>query len=142
MGTPFYMSPEQIRGEACDIRSDLYSLGAVFFELISGRRPFENESATAIQIAHLSSPAPSLLSLDPELPAGCDAIVQKLLAKNPDDRYQSTAELIQDLVAHGTHTGAGALRPNDSRAPHAIERRRRSRSSRRRRELASSNLHQ
>jgi eukaryotic-like serine/threonine-protein kinase len=111
VGTPFYMSPEQIRGEACDIRSDLYSLGVVFFELISGRRPFENESATAIQIAHLSSPAPSLLSLDPELPPGCDAIVQKLLAKNPDERYQSTAELMQDLIAHGTQTGAGALRP-------------------------------
>ncbi len=114
VGTPFYMSPEQIRGEACDIRSDLYSLGVVFFELISGRRPFENESATAIQIAHLSSPAPSLLSLDPELPPGCDAIVQKLLAKNPDERYQSTAELMHDLIAHGTHTGAGALRPKVS----------------------------
>jgi serine/threonine protein kinase len=111
VGTPFYMSPEQIRGEACDIRSDLYSLGVVFFEFISGRRPFENESATAIQIAHLSSPAPSLLSLDPDLPAGCDAIVQKLLAKNPDERYQSTAELMHDLIAHGTHSGAGALRP-------------------------------
>ena len=118
VGTPFYMSPEQIRGEACDIRSDLYSLGVVFFEFISGRRPFENESATAIQIAHLSSPAPSLLSLDPDLPAGCDAIVQKLLAKNPDERYQSTAELMHDLIAHGTHSGAGALRPNgESHAP-------------------------
>lgn len=112
VGTPFYMSPEQIRGEACDIRSDLYSLGVVFFELISGRRPFENESATAIQIAHLSSPAPSLLSLDPALPAGCDDMVQKLLAKQPEDRYQSTAELLQDLTAHGARSGAGALRPN------------------------------
>ena len=111
VGTPFYMSPEQIRGEACDIRSDLYSLGVVFFELISGRRPFENESATAIQIAHLSSPAPSLLELDPELPAGCDAIVQKLLAKQPEDRYQSTDELLQALTAHGAQSGAGSLRP-------------------------------
>ena len=112
VGTPFYMSPEQIRGEACDIRSDLYSLGVVFFELISGRRPFENESATAIQIAHLSSPAPSLLSLDPGLPAGCDDMVQKLLAKQPEDRYLSTAELLQDLTAHGAKSGAGSLRPN------------------------------
>jgi serine/threonine-protein kinase len=111
LGTPFYMSPEQIRGEACDIRSDLYSLGVVFFELISGRRPFENESATAIQIAHLSSPAPSLLSIDPALPAGCDAMVQKLLAKQPEERYQSTAELLQDLAAHGAQNGASSLRP-------------------------------
>src|SRR6516162_492419 len=87
IGTPHYMSPEQIRGEACDMRSDLYSLGVVFFQLISGRLPFENESATAVQIAHLSSPAPSLLTLNPELPAECDAIVQKLLAKDPIGRY-------------------------------------------------------
>jgi serine/threonine-protein kinase len=111
IGTPHYMSPEQIRGEACDIRSDLYSLGVVFFELISGRRPFENESVTAIQIAHLSSAPPSLLSLNPSLPPGCDAMVQKLLSKRPEDRYQNTAELLNNLVAHGAHQGPGALRP-------------------------------
>jgi eukaryotic-like serine/threonine-protein kinase len=111
IGTPHYMSPEQIRGEACDIRSDLYSLGVVFFELISGQRPFEHESVTAIQIAHLSSAPPSLLSLDPNLPPGADAMVQKLLSKRPEDRYQSTAELLSDLVAHGAHAGPGALRP-------------------------------
>jgi serine/threonine-protein kinase len=115
IGTPHYMSPEQIRGEACDIRSDLYSLGVVFFELISGRRPFENESVTAIQIAHLSSEPPSLLSLDPSLPPGCDAMVQKLLSKRPEDRYQNTAELLTDLVAHGAHPGPGALRPKIDR---------------------------
>ncbi len=111
LGTPFYMSPEQIRGEGCDIRSDLYSLGVVFFELLSGRRPFENESATAIQIAHLSTPPPSLLSLDPSLPPACDTIVQKLLAKKREDRYQSTAELLRDLMAHGANAGPGILRP-------------------------------
>lgn len=111
MGTPYYMSPEQIRGEACDIRSDLYSLGAVFFELISGRHPFENESVTAIQIAHLSSPPPSLLTFVPELPTACDAIVQKLLSKRPEDRYQSTAELLEDLTNYGATAGPGNLRP-------------------------------
>ena len=60
LGTPYYMSPEQSRGEVCDARSDLYSLGVIFFELLTGRRPFDNESVTAIQIAHLSTPAPSL----------------------------------------------------------------------------------
>ena len=111
LGTPFYMSPEQIRGEGCDIRSDLYSLGVVFFELLSGRRPFENESATAIQIAHLSTPPPSLLSLDPALPPACEMIVQKLLAKRREDRYQSTAELLEELFAHGATSGPGVLRP-------------------------------
>jgi serine/threonine protein kinase/formylglycine-generating enzyme required for sulfatase activity len=111
MGTPYYMSPEQIRGEACDVRSDLYSLGVVFFELVSGRRPFENESVTAIQMAHLCSEPPSLIQLDPNLPAGCDAIVQKLLAKRPEDRYQNAGALLQDLIARGSHSGPGVLRP-------------------------------
>ncbi len=111
IGTPYYMSPEQIRGEACDIRSDLYSLGCVFFELISGSHPFENESATAIQIAHLSSPPPSLLTIVPDLPPACDAMVQKLLSKRPEDRYQSTAELLHDLFAYGATAGPGTLRP-------------------------------
>src|SRR5947207_15823256 len=77
LGTPFYMSPEQIRGEVCDARSDLYSLGVIFFELLTGRRPFDNESVTAIQVAHLSTPAPSLVEMAPELPPMCDEIVQK-----------------------------------------------------------------
>ena len=112
VGTPYYMSPEQIRGDACDIRSDLYSLGVVFFELLSGRRPFEHESATAIQIAHLTTAPPSLLTLDPQLPAGCDAIVQKLMAKLPEDRYQNTAELLQILTSNGANAGPGTLRPS------------------------------
>jgi len=112
VGTPYYMSPEQIRGDACDIRSDLYSLGVVFFELLSGRRPFEHESATAIQIAHLTMAPPSLLTLDPQLPAGCDAIVQKLMAKLPEDRYQNTAELLQILTSNGANAGPGTLRPS------------------------------
>lgn len=111
LGTPLYMSPEQIRGDACDIRSDLYSLGVVFFELLCGRRPFENESVTAIQIAHLNTPPPSLQAFDPALPLTCDAIVQKLLAKRPEDRYQSTAELLHILTAYGAASGPGDLRP-------------------------------
>jgi eukaryotic-like serine/threonine-protein kinase len=111
MGTPYYMSPEQIRGDICDIRSDLYSLGVVFFELLTGKRPFELESTVGIQMAHLSTAPPSLLTYDPELPAGSDVIVQKLLAKLPEDRYQSTAELLSILIAHGASPNAGELRP-------------------------------
>jgi eukaryotic-like serine/threonine-protein kinase len=111
LGTPFYMSPEQIRGEPCDIRSDLYSLGVVFFELLSGKRPFESESVAAIQVAHLTTPPPSLLALDPSLPQACDAIVQKMLAKHPEDRYQTTAELLKVLFAYGADAGPSVLRP-------------------------------
>src|SRR6201996_604022 len=111
MGTPYYMSPEQIRGETCDIRSDLYSLGIVFFELLTGRRPFELESTVGIQMAHLNTAPPSLLAYDPELPAACDVIIQKLLAKAPENRYQSPEELLAILVAHGATPNAGELRP-------------------------------
>jgi eukaryotic-like serine/threonine-protein kinase len=112
VGTPYYMSPEQVRGEPCDIRSDLYAVGVVFFELLSGHRPFENESAPAVQIAHLTTPPPSLLAYQPSLPPACDAIVQKLLAKRPEDRYQSTSELLETLVSYGANAGPGELRPS------------------------------
>ena len=111
MGTPYYMSPEQIRGETCDIRSDLYSLGIVFFELLTGKRPFELESTVGIQMAHLNTAPPSLLAYDPELPAACDVIIQKLIAKQPEDRYQNPAELLAVLIAHGASPNAGELRP-------------------------------
>ena len=123
MGTPYYMSPEQIRGEVCDIRSDLYSLGVVFFELLTGRRPFENETTIAIQVAHLNTAPPSLLDYDPELPVECDAIVQKLIAKQPEDRYQNTAELLSVLIGRGATTGASDLRPSvESRLREVISR--------------------
>ncbi len=111
LGTPFYMSPEQIRGEGCDIRSDLYSLGVVFFELLTARRPFENDSATAIQIAHLSTPPPSVLSYDASLPPMCDQIIQKLLRKDRTERYNSAQELLNDLHANGASSGPSSLRP-------------------------------
>ncbi len=111
LGTPFYMSPEQIRGEGCDIRSDLYSLGVVFFELLTGRRPFENESATAIQIAHLNTPPPSVLSYDDSIPPMCDQIIQRLLRKDRNERYKTVQELLDELKANGASSGPSALRP-------------------------------
>lgn len=111
LGTPYYMSPEQIRGEGCDVRSDLYSLGVIFFELLTGRRPFDNESVTAIQIAHLSAPAPSILSLAPNLPPMCDEIIQRLLRKDRAERYQHPQELLDDLYRHGASSGPTSLRP-------------------------------
>jgi serine/threonine protein kinase/formylglycine-generating enzyme required for sulfatase activity len=112
MGTPFYMSPEQIRGEDCDIRSDLYSLGVVFFELLTGQRPFYSEVTSAVLLAHMMNEPPSLLTLDPSLAPACDAMVQKLMAKRAEDRFQSTTELLELLRSYGTTTGPGRLRPS------------------------------
>jgi eukaryotic-like serine/threonine-protein kinase len=111
LGTPYYMSPEQIRGEGCDVRSDLYSLGVVFFELLTGRKPFAGQSNIAIQMAHLSQPVPSLLSLDQELPPICDELVQKLMQKRREDRFQSPQELLGQLRLLGATSEPGLLRP-------------------------------
>jgi serine/threonine-protein kinase len=111
LGTPFYMCPEQIRGEVCDARSDLYALGVVFFELLTARHPFEGDSSTAIQMAHLSTPPPSASGYDPAIPASCDAVIQKLLQKRREDRFQSASELLATLTALGVNSGPSVLRP-------------------------------
>lgn len=97
VGTSYYMSPEQIRGEPCDTRSDLYSLGVIFFELLAGRKPFEGDSYRAIEIGHLEVPPPDLGKLDPSIPNELRNIVCRLLAKEKSHRYQTPAELLNDL---------------------------------------------
>ncbi|MBT9331043.1 bifunctional serine/threonine-protein kinase/formylglycine-generating enzyme family protein [Paracidobacterium acidisoli] len=111
LGTPCYMSPEQIRGLPCDVRSDLYSLGVIFFELMTGKRPFDHESVTAIQMAHLTEAPPDLLSVEPELPEICGQLVQKMLQKRPEDRYQSPQRFLEELRNLGATSGPGQLRP-------------------------------
>ncbi|MFN7963959.1 MAG: protein kinase [Thermoanaerobaculia bacterium] len=87
VGTPLYMSPEQIRGELLDGRSDLYSLGVLTFTLLAGREPFLGPGAAAIVLDHLQAPPPNLLELRPELPLPWKALVEKLMAKSPEERF-------------------------------------------------------
>jgi tetratricopeptide (TPR) repeat protein len=98
LGSPLYMSPEQIQGITLDNRSDLYSLGVLAFALLVGREPFDGANSTAIAIQHLQQPPPDLYSLRPDLPAGWGEVVTKLLAKRPDDRYQACEEVIAALT--------------------------------------------
>jgi serine/threonine protein kinase len=86
-GTPQYMSPEQMRGEPLDPRSDLYAVGIVLCEMLTGRRPFEAEEVTELWQAHLTAPVPSLADLGGPSDPNLDAILATLLAKRPDERF-------------------------------------------------------
>jgi hypothetical protein len=95
LGTPHYMSPEQCRGEAARVESDIYALGMMMYRLLTGRMPFENERGAAIFIAHLKSPVPTFgsLGLPFEIPPGIEAVVRKCLEKRPENRFRSALAL-------------------------------------------------
>lgn len=97
LGTPAYMSPEQIKGEVLDGRSDIYSLGVVMYELATGRPPYRAETPPAIFVKHLHDPLPTPRTFNPELPQSLEKVILKSLAKEPEDRYATVAELIASI---------------------------------------------
>jgi serine/threonine-protein kinase len=118
-GTPYYISPEQIRGEVnIDHRADIYSLGATFYHMVTGRVPFEGPTPSAVMHKHLKEPLTPPDHINTRLTAGTAAIVEKMMSKNREQRYPSGRELIEDLdlVARGepphyaeTHLGHDVL---------------------------------
>jgi serine/threonine-protein kinase len=99
IGTPEYMSPEQAELKNVDSRTDIYSLGVVLFEMLTGRAPFEGETPLGIAMKHKSEPPRSPSELNPHVPADLASVVLKALAKDPDRRYQSAEEMASDLEA-------------------------------------------
>ena len=98
MGTPAYMSPEQVLGQPIDARADLYALGVVLYRLLCGALPFTTETAIATVQQQVSTPPPPLSSHCEGLPEWCEPIVQRALAKSPADRFQSAAEFREALT--------------------------------------------
>ena len=98
LGTPQYMSPEQCETAAVDFRSDIYSLGGTLFRLLTGRHPYQDSpSVLQVMMAHASKPIPDPLKYVPEVPEGCRDIINKAMAKSPDDRYHDAATMAKDL---------------------------------------------
>jgi len=97
VGTPAYMSPEQGRGTQVDSRSDIYSLGIVLYEMLTGIVPFRSETHTSTIIQHITEPLPDPSAFNPDLPESIINVIYKATAKDPDERYQSANEMIADL---------------------------------------------
>jgi ligand-binding sensor domain-containing protein len=94
IGTPAYMSPEQAQGLRVDLRTDIYSLGIVLYEMVTGRVPFEADTPLAVILKHLNEPLPLPSSLKPDLPPSVERVLLKALAKQPDDRFATTAAFV------------------------------------------------
>jgi serine/threonine protein kinase len=105
LGTVNYMSPEQVVGKNVDHRADLFSLGATFYELLTGHRAFEGDDASSMYFAILNSEVDSLHRYCKSLPAGIDAVVEKLLEKDPAYRYQSAEEVRADILRFSRKSG-------------------------------------
>ncbi len=99
LGTPDYMSPEMVRGEKIDHRSDLYELGIVLYQMLSGDVPFRDDNPYAVLIKRLQEPVPLLHPMNPSIPPAVDEVIQKATALNRDDRFTSAGELARALQA-------------------------------------------
>ncbi len=98
IGTPEYMSPEQIRNKELDGRSDVYALGVVLFCALAGRPPFVDDSPMAIAIAHITDCLPNILDIKPDLPSSLEEVICKATAKDPAERYATAGELARDVA--------------------------------------------
>jgi serine/threonine-protein kinase len=97
MGTPLYMSPEQVEGRVVDPRSDIYSFGVTCFHMLSGAPPFRGDTALSVAVQHLQTQPERLEQLRPDAPPGLCRVVHKMLAKDPAERYASPRDLLQEL---------------------------------------------
>lgn len=99
IGSVHYISPEQARGDTTDAKSDIYSIGAMMYEMLTGRKPFDSENPVSIAVMHMQDIPDRPRALNPDIPPGLEEIVLRTMEKNPDDRYPSTVEMMADIEA-------------------------------------------
>jgi serine/threonine protein kinase len=124
IGTPRYMSPEQARGDDTDGRSDLYTLGVMFFEILSGKPPFDAVTPLALALKHATEPAPNILDIKPDLPEGLGYVFDKALQKEPAERYRTCAEFANaflEALPADTAPNAKFITPLPPRTPSKYE---------------------
>jgi len=107
LGSPSYMSPEQVRGQVADARSDIFSFGAVLYEMLSGRRTFKGDTAVDTMHAILREDPPELTSVDARLPTALDRIARRCLEKSPDERFRSANDVAFALEALSQSSASG-----------------------------------
>jgi serine/threonine protein kinase/tetratricopeptide (TPR) repeat protein len=117
IGTPEYMSPEQVDGQPADQRADIYALGVILFEMVTGRLPFDGESALAVAHKHRYEPAPDPQTLNPHIPDALNGVILRCLEKEREARYQTVQELLADLEKIESEAPTGVVRAPTARKP-------------------------
>ena len=105
VGTPAYMSPEQAQGEGIDGRSDIYGLGVILFELLTGQQPYHGDTPMSVVVKHITDPVPHILDVKPDLPPDIELIIEKAMAKDRNERFQnvrSMADALSKVASGGT----------------------------------------
>ena len=109
MGTVHYLPPEQAQGKGSTIRSDIYSMGIMMYELLTGLVPYKGDNAVEIALKHLKEPLPSVRKKDPSIPQSIENVILKATAKNPKNRYTDAREMHQDLKTAFTESNNCSL---------------------------------
>ena len=119
MGTPSYMSPEQVKGRPVDGRSDIFSLGVMLYEMVTGEKPFPGQNITTVIYKIVNEDPTPPRQLDPSIHPGISAVIMKALLKEPEERYQSCREMLEDLRAYRAHSALAGNPQTTAALPNA-----------------------